>query len=64
MTQPTDVMARSAKISMPVTYGDFPLAAIPTKGVLGSAKVRIFLRPRTSDGIKLVAEAAAKNLQR
>ena len=64
MIQPTDVTARTAKISMPILDGDFPIAAIPAKGVPGSAKARVSLRLRTPDGIVLVAEAAAKNLQR
>ena len=64
MTQPTDIPARTAKISMPILDCDFPIAAIPPKGAPGSAKSRISLRLRTPDGIVLVADAAAKNLQR
>ncbi len=64
MTHVTDVAARTAKISMPILDGDFPVSVIPAKGVPGSAKARVSLRLRTSDGIELIAEAAAKGLQR
>lgn len=64
MIHVTDVPARTAKISMPILDGDFPISAIPPKGTPGSAKARVSLRLRTPDGIELVAEAAAKNLQR
>lgn len=64
MIQPTDVPARTAKISMPIADGDFPVAAIPAKGVPGSAKARVLLRFRTPEGIELTADPAAKNLQR
>ncbi len=64
MTHVTDVPARTAKISMPVADADFPVSAIPPKGAPGSAKARVSLRLRTPDGIELVAEAAAKGLQR
>ena len=64
MIQPTDVQARAAKINMRVANGDFPISVIPTKGPSGSAKACVSLRLRTLDGIELVAEVAAKNLQR
>ena len=61
---PTDVSARSVKVSVPVADGDFPVGVIPAKGIPGSAKARISLRLRTPDGIELTADPAAKNLQR
>ena len=64
MIQPTDVQARAARISMRVADGYFPISVIPAKGLPGSVKARVSLRLRTPDGIELVAEVAAKNLQR
>ena len=65
MTQThTDVAARTAKVSLPVADADFPTAAIPPKGSAGSAKARVALRLRTPEGIELLAEPAAKSLQR
>jgi len=60
----TDVSARSVKVAVPVADADFPIGAIPPKGFPGSAKARISLRPRTPDGIELMADPAAKGLQR
>ena len=64
MSQPIDVAARTARVSMPAAYSDFPVSIIPAKGVLGSAKGRVSLRMRTPDNSVLVAKAGAKGLQR
>ena len=64
MTGHIDVAARSAKVSIPIADADFPIASIPAKGATGSAKGRVPLRLRTPDGLELVADPAAKGLQK
>lgn len=61
---PTDVIAGSIKVSVPIADSDFPVAVVPPKGAPGSAKARVLLRIRTSDGLELIADPAAKGLQR
>lgn len=60
----SDVSAKSVKVSVPIADGDFPVGAIPPKGVPGGAKARVHLRIVTPDGISLTADPAAKSLQR
>ena len=62
--KPIDVLARCAKVSLPISDEDFPLPAIPGRGMPGSAKARVRLKLRTPDGIELLAEPAAKGLQK
>ncbi len=64
MTDHIDVVARSAKVSIPIADADFPVASIPAKGTARSAKSRVSLRLRTPDGIELVADPATKSLQK
>ena len=65
MTQAhVDVVARTAKVTLPVADADFPVASIPPKGAPGSAKARVQLRLRTPDGLELLAEPSAKGLQK
>ena len=61
---PTNIAGRSAKVAVPIEDGAFPVEAIPARGLPGSAKARITLRLRTADGVELVAEPAAKGLQK
>lgn len=60
----TDVTARSVKVTVPIADADFPINAIPAKGTPGAAKARVSLRIVTPDGLSLMAEPAAKGLQR
>ena len=61
---PSDVAARSVKVTVSIADADFPVSAIPSKGTSGSAKARVALRLRTPDGLDLLAEPAAKGLQK
>ena len=64
MTDHVNVVARPAKVTIPIADADFPASVIPSKGTAGSAKARVTLRLQTPDGLEIVADPAVKGLQR